>query len=277
MHLSEFRARCMHSGDNVTGQGEGDDERILVDLSALPEKSTRWSSRSPRSAGRSSPRSRGRSAGSWTRRPARNSCGTSCRSPKPRTGVVMAMLRRTGPAIWEMRAIGEFHDGKTVKKLVEPAARHAARPVILEPAPGLVVDAYARSAPALEIASGDRLTVRTLDAGGCLDAMAFVSTRRTANVRTVARSLPGRPDRRSRRCAGPVPRRAPRLASTCGTPVTPSPAPTTTGSTVASGWTRPASCRGRSTGRHGRRTSSAYRCRDRAVPRRDRHRPRDAW
>ncbi len=25
-----------------------------------------------------------------------------------------------------MRAIGEFHDAKTVKKLVEPAARHAA-------------------------------------------------------------------------------------------------------------------------------------------------------
>jgi hypothetical protein len=36
----------------------------------------------------------------------------------------MAMLRRTTGDAWEMRAIGEFHDAKTVKKLVEPAARH---------------------------------------------------------------------------------------------------------------------------------------------------------
>jgi acetamidase/formamidase len=40
---------------------------------------------------------------------------------------------------------------------------------MLEPAPGLVVDAFARSAPALEIDSGERLTVRTLDAGGFLE------------------------------------------------------------------------------------------------------------
>ena len=41
--------------------------------------------------------------------------------------------------------------------------------MILHPERGLVVDAYARSAPALEITSGDRLTVRTLDAGGHLE------------------------------------------------------------------------------------------------------------
>jgi len=47
---------------------------------------------------------------------------------QPNTGVLMAMLRRTGPASWEMRAIGEYHDGRTVKKLVDPAAGHAAAP-----------------------------------------------------------------------------------------------------------------------------------------------------
>jgi acetamidase/formamidase len=41
--------------------------------------------------------------------------------------------------------------------------------LVLGPEPGSVVDAYARSAPALEIESGDRLTVRTLDAGGYLE------------------------------------------------------------------------------------------------------------
>ncbi len=41
----------------------------------------------------------------------------------------MAMLRRTAePAVWEMRAIGEFHDARTVKKLVDPSARWAVTP-----------------------------------------------------------------------------------------------------------------------------------------------------
>jgi acetamidase/formamidase len=40
---------------------------------------------------------------------------------------------------------------------------------VLDPEPSSVVDAYARSAPALEIESGDRLTVQTLDAGGYLE------------------------------------------------------------------------------------------------------------
>ena len=46
----------------------------------------------------------------------------------PASAVLMAMLRRDPSGVWEMRAIGEFHDAKTVKKLVEPAARHVALP-----------------------------------------------------------------------------------------------------------------------------------------------------
>jgi acetamidase/formamidase len=40
---------------------------------------------------------------------------------------------------------------------------------VLDPEPRSVVDVYTRSAPALRIESGDRLTVRTLDAGGYLE------------------------------------------------------------------------------------------------------------
>jgi stress response protein SCP2 len=47
---------------------------------------------------------------------------------EPATGVIMAMLRRNPDGTWEMRAIGEFHDAKTVKKLVDPAARHVTTP-----------------------------------------------------------------------------------------------------------------------------------------------------
>jgi hypothetical protein len=38
------------------------------------------------------------------------------------------MLRRTPSGSWEMRAIGEFHDAKTVKNLLEPAGKHATAP-----------------------------------------------------------------------------------------------------------------------------------------------------
>jgi stress response protein SCP2 len=48
-------------------------------------------------------------------------------SAEPRSAVVMAMLRRSGPS-WEMRAIGEFHDARTAKKMVDQAARWAATP-----------------------------------------------------------------------------------------------------------------------------------------------------
>ena len=39
----------------------------------------------------------------------------------------MAMLRRTAAGPWEMQAIGEFQDARTAKKLVDPAARWAAK------------------------------------------------------------------------------------------------------------------------------------------------------
>jgi hypothetical protein len=40
----------------------------------------------------------------------------------------MAMLRRTPAGSWEMRAIGEFQDARTVKNLIEAASRHATAP-----------------------------------------------------------------------------------------------------------------------------------------------------
>jgi stress response protein SCP2 len=128
MHLSEFRGALQHSGDNVTGQGEGDDERIVVDLSALPDNVhslvftiTSFRGQKFTEIARAFCRLVDEASGQELVR-------YELSQSEPRTGVLMAMLRRTGPAVWEMRAIGEFHDGKTVKKLVEPAARHALAP-----------------------------------------------------------------------------------------------------------------------------------------------------
>ena len=41
---------------------------------------------------------------------------------KPYTGVLMASLKRTPNGTWEMEALGTFHDAKTAKKMVDPAA-----------------------------------------------------------------------------------------------------------------------------------------------------------
>jgi stress response protein SCP2 len=42
---------------------------------------------------------------------------------QPSTAVLIAELRRTPTGSWTVRAIGEFHDCRTVKKLVPSASR----------------------------------------------------------------------------------------------------------------------------------------------------------
>lgn len=55
--LSILNGAIKHSGDNLTGEGAGDDEVIVVDLGRIPRRRRGWSSRSTRSPARSSPRS----------------------------------------------------------------------------------------------------------------------------------------------------------------------------------------------------------------------------
>lgn len=54
--LSILNGAVKHSGDNLTGEGAGDDEVIVVDLGRIPRRRRGWSSRSTRSPARSSPR-----------------------------------------------------------------------------------------------------------------------------------------------------------------------------------------------------------------------------
>ena len=127
-HLSDFGGALQHTGDNLTGQGEGDDEQIRVDLLALPQHVhslvftiNSFSGQKFTEVARAFCRLVDEATGQELVR-------FDLSESQPNTGVLMAMLRRTGPATWEMRAIGEYHDGRTVKKLVDPAARHAAAP-----------------------------------------------------------------------------------------------------------------------------------------------------
>ena len=122
-HQSEFAGALQHTGD---AKGENSDqvaaERLLVDLGRLPEQVsalvftinsfhghtfTDLSSRVLRAQRRPGPSDR-------AVRPHRHAA---------EHGGTDGDLRRTAPGLWQMRAIGEYHDFRTVKKLVDPAAR----------------------------------------------------------------------------------------------------------------------------------------------------------
>ncbi|WP_232660635.1 TerD family protein [Pseudonocardia sp. TRM90224] len=105
-----------HSGDNLTGHGEGDDEQITVDLTALaPDVAAvvfvvnSFGGQKFTAVARASCRLVDLDTGAEIAR-------FDLTESQPRTGVVMSVLRRFG-ASWEMTAIGEFHDGRTVRSM----------------------------------------------------------------------------------------------------------------------------------------------------------------
>jgi stress response protein SCP2 len=127
-HLADFGGALRHGGDNLTGQGEGDDEQIHVDLQRMPANVaslvftiTSFGGQRFTEVARAFCRLVDASTGQELVR-------YDLSNAEPRSAVLMAMLRRTPTGTWEMRAIGEFHDARTVKKLVDPAARWAVAP-----------------------------------------------------------------------------------------------------------------------------------------------------
>ncbi|SHL14637.1 Stress response protein SCP2 [Pseudonocardia thermophila] len=120
MSKSAYDGAIAHSGDNLTGAGEGDDETIEVDLARLPDDvvAVVFTVNSFR--------------GQKFTEVARAYCRLvdldgraelvrfDLTDSEPRTGVIMSVLHRAG-ATWEMTAIGEFHDGKTVRAMYGPA------------------------------------------------------------------------------------------------------------------------------------------------------------
>jgi stress response protein SCP2 len=128
MHLKDFGGALRHAGDNLTGRGDGDDEQIHVDLVGLPPTVaslvvtiTSFKGQKFTDVANAYCRLIDTDSGQELVR-------YNLSDSQPASAVIMAVLRRTPAGSWEMRAIGEFHDAKTVKKLVDPAARHATAP-----------------------------------------------------------------------------------------------------------------------------------------------------
>ncbi|MDI9834060.1 MULTISPECIES: TerD family protein [unclassified Streptomyces] len=112
-----------HSGDNLTGEGAGDDEVITVDLGRLPMDVTGLVF----------------TVNSFSGQKFTEVAKAYCRlidaltgeelvrfdltGAEPQTGVMMAKLIRQFSGEWEMTAMGDFVKSRTVRGMVKPAAQ----------------------------------------------------------------------------------------------------------------------------------------------------------
>ncbi len=120
--LSILNGTIQHSGDNLTGEGSGDDEVITVDLGTLPQNATGLVF----------------TVNSYSGQKFNKVAKAYCRlfdgvtdeemvrfdltNGEARTGVLMAKLVKQFSGEWEMTAIGTFVDGKTARAMVQPGA-----------------------------------------------------------------------------------------------------------------------------------------------------------
>ncbi|MFF5517226.1 TerD family protein [Streptomyces coeruleorubidus] len=112
-----------HSGDNLTGEGGGDDEVITVDLGRLPQEVTglvftvnSFSGQKFTEVAKAYCRLLDGATGEELVR-------FDLTSAEPQTGVMMAKLIRQFSGEWEMTAIGDFVKSRTVRGMVKPAAQ----------------------------------------------------------------------------------------------------------------------------------------------------------
>ncbi|MEU6308966.1 TerD family protein [Streptomyces sp. HUAS 31] len=112
-----------HSGDNLTGEGGGDDEVITVDLGRLPQDVTglvftvnSFSGQKFTEVAKAYCRLIDALSGEELVR-------FDLTSAEPQTGVLMAKLIRQFSGEWEMTAMGDFVKSRTVRGMVKPAAQ----------------------------------------------------------------------------------------------------------------------------------------------------------
>ena len=122
LHLTEFAGAIRHTGDNLTGKGDGDDEQIIVRLDDLPANVSALVFTITSFAGHKFTDVSHAFCRLIDSRSKSELVRFDLTNSEARTGVLMAALTRTSAGPWVMQAIGTFHNGRTVKKLVEPAS-----------------------------------------------------------------------------------------------------------------------------------------------------------
>ncbi|MEW2257812.1 TerD family protein [Streptomyces sp. NPDC047869] len=121
--LSILNGAIKHSGDNLTGEGGGDDEVIVVDLGRIPQEVTglvftvnSFSGQKFTEVAKAYCRLVDAASGEELVR-------FDLTSAEPQTGVMMAKLIRQYSGEWEMTAMGDFVKARTVRNMVGPGAR----------------------------------------------------------------------------------------------------------------------------------------------------------
>ncbi|MFI5682801.1 TerD family protein [Streptomyces sp. NPDC051636] len=121
--LTILNGAVKHSGDNLTGEGGGDDEVIAVDLGRLPQEVTglvftvnSFSGQKFTEVAKAYCRLLDAATGEELVR-------FDLTSAEPQTGVMMAKLVRQFSGEWDMTAMGDFVKARTVRNMVQPAAQ----------------------------------------------------------------------------------------------------------------------------------------------------------
>ncbi|CAL9410829.1 TerD family protein [Streptomyces sp. enrichment culture] len=121
--LSILNGAVKHSGDNLTGEGGGDDEVIVVDLGRLPQEVSglvftvnSFSGQKFTEVAKAYCRLLDAASGEELVR-------FDLTSAEAQTGVMMAKLIRQYSGEWEMTAIGDFVKSRTVRGMVKPSAQ----------------------------------------------------------------------------------------------------------------------------------------------------------
>ncbi|MFD8018851.1 TerD family protein [Streptomyces lavendulae] len=121
--LSILGGAIKHSGDNLTGEGAGDDEVIVVDLGRLPAEATglvftvnSFSGQKFTEVAKAYCRLIDAASGEELVR-------FDLTGAEPQTGVMMAKLIKQFSGEWEMTAMGDFVKSRTVRGMVKPASQ----------------------------------------------------------------------------------------------------------------------------------------------------------
>ncbi|MET9547998.1 MULTISPECIES: TerD family protein [unclassified Streptomyces] len=121
--LSIVNGAIKHSGDNLTGEGGGDDEVIVVDLGRLPQDVTglvftvnSFSGQKFTEVAKAYCRLMDAATGEELVR-------FDLTNAEAQTGVMMAKLIKQFTGEWEMTGMGQFVKSRTVRGMVKPAAQ----------------------------------------------------------------------------------------------------------------------------------------------------------
>ncbi|MFP3990493.1 TerD family protein, partial [Streptomyces sp. E11-3] len=121
--LSILNGAIKHSGDNLTGEGGGDDEVIMVDLGRIPAEASglvftvnSFSGQKFTEVAKAYCRLLDAESGEELAR-------FDLTNAEAQTGVIMAKLIRQFSGEWEMTAVGDFVKARTVRDMVKPGAQ----------------------------------------------------------------------------------------------------------------------------------------------------------